>query len=91
MKEKQLSGEESLQLISNMISQAKNQYYESGLGAMLWGFTNFICFVLAYCMESFSWFTFPFNPFYLMIITFALQYYLYRKEKKYRQTVTFKD
>ncbi len=91
MEEKNLSGEESLQLISNMISQAKNQYYESGLGALLWGFTNFICFVLVYCMESFSWFTFPFNPFYLMVITFGLQFFFDRREKKYRRTVTFKD
>ncbi|MEP7253011.1 MAG: hypothetical protein ABI683_11550 [Ginsengibacter sp.] len=91
MEEKTLSEKESLQLITGMISQAKNYYYESGLGALLWGFTNLICFVLMYSMETFSWFKFPFNPFYLMIITFLLQFYFDRKERKYKQTVTFKN
>lgn len=91
MEEKLLSEQESLQLITKMINQAKNNYYESGLGALLWGFTNFICFVLVYCMESFSWFKFPFNPFYLMGVTFILQFYFDRKEKKYRKVVTLKD
>jgi hypothetical protein len=49
MEEKQLSGEESIQLITRMISQAKNYYYESGLSALLWGFTNLICFTLVLC------------------------------------------
>lgn len=91
MEEKTLSEKESLQLITGMISQAKNYYYESGLGALLWGFTNLICFVVMYFMEAFSWFKFPFNPFYLMIITFLLQFYFDRKERKYKQTVTFKN
>lgn len=37
MEEKVLSEKESLALISGMISKAKNHYYESGLGALLWG------------------------------------------------------
>lgn len=38
MEEKSLSEKESLQLIAGMISQARNYYYESGLGELLWGF-----------------------------------------------------
>lgn len=91
MEEKILSEEESLRLITKMISQAKNNYYESGLGALLWGFTNFICFTLVYLVETTNWFRMPFNPFYLMFITFILQFYFDRKEKKYKQTFTFKE
>jgi hypothetical protein len=91
MDEKNLSGEESMQLITKMIGQAKNQYYESGLGALLWGFTNFICFTLAYMQATLAWFKLPFNPFYLMFITFILQFYFDRKERKYKRTVTYKD
>ncbi len=91
MEEKPLSEKESLQLITKMISQAKNNYYESGLGALLWGFTNLICFVLVYLREDTNWFKMPFNPFYLMFITFILQFYFDRREKKYKQTVTFKN
>ena len=91
MEEKSLSERESLQLITKMISQAKNHYYESGLGALLWGFTNLICFTLAYLDATAKWFNMPFNPFYLMVITFILQFYFDRKEKKYKQAVTYKD
>ena len=90
MEEKSLSGQESLQLITQMIGKAKNDYYESGLGALLWGFTNLICFTLAYC-DAVKWFEMPFDPFYLMGITFILQVYFDRKEKKYQTAITYKD
>ncbi len=90
MEEKSLSEQESLQLITKMIGEARNHYYESGLGALLWGFTNLICFVLAYG-DAVGWINMPFNPFYLMLITFVLQFYFDRREKKYKRTVTFKD
>ena len=91
MKDQQLSSEESLQLITQMINQARNNYYESGLGALLWGFTNLICFTLAYLMETVKGFNFPFNPFCLMFITFILQFYFDRKEKKYKKVTTITD
>src|SRR5258708_33327558 len=72
MEEKQLSGEESLQLITKMISQEKNYYYGSGMGCLLWGFPNLICFTLAYLGDTVKGFHLPFNPFYLMGITFIL-------------------
>ena len=90
MEEKTLSEQESLQLITKMITQAKNNYYESGLGSLLWGFTNLTCFLLVYLEETTNWFQLPFNPFYLMFITFILQVYFDRREKKYKQVTTFK-
>ncbi len=91
MEEKLLSEKESLALISNMISKAKNHYYESGMGILLWGFTNLICFTLAYLDATIKWFKMPFDPFYLMGITFIVQFYFDRKEKKFKKTVTYKD
>ncbi|MEO6836754.1 MAG: hypothetical protein ABI185_00095 [Ginsengibacter sp.] len=91
MVEKHLSEQESLALISSMINKAKNHYYESGLGALLWGFTNMICFTLAYLEASVKWFHLPFNPFYLMVITFILQFYFDQKEKRFQKAVTYKD
>jgi hypothetical protein len=91
MEEKQLSGEESLQLITSMISQAKNYYYESGLSALLWGFTNVICFTLAYLDETVTGFHLPIKPFYLKGITFNLQYYYDRKEAKIKRTQSYLD
>ncbi len=91
MEEKSMSEKESLALISDMISKAKNHYYESGLGALLWGFTNVICFTLAYMDATLAGFKMPFDPFYLMGITFIVQFYFDRKEKKLKKTVTYKD
>ena len=91
MEEKSLTEKESLALISTMINQAKGHYYESGSSALLWGFSNVICFVLAYLAETVNGFYFPFNPFYLMIFAGLLQIYFYRKERKNKRTITFKD
>ncbi len=82
--DKIMSEQESLRLITSMISKAKNQYYESGLGALLWGFTNLICFTLAYLVDTIKGFNLPFNPFYLMGITFILQFYFDRKEARFK-------
>src|SRR5688572_26164204 len=90
MKDQDFSQQESLQLIAKMINQAKNYYYESGLGALLWGFTNLICFTLAY-LDAKKWIDMPFNPFFLMAITFVLQFYFDRKEKKFKTATTYMD
>ncbi|MEO8854076.1 MAG: hypothetical protein ABI359_09870 [Ginsengibacter sp.] len=91
MEEKELSEKESLALISSMISKAKNHYYESGFGPLLWGFTNVICFTLAYMDATLSWFKMPFDPFYLMALTFMLQFYFGREEKKFKNAVTYEE
>lgn len=91
MEDQSLTEKESLQLIAGMISRAKNHYYESGLGALLWGFTNLVCFVLSWMDVSIEGFHMPFNPFYLMIITFILQFYFDRREKRFQKAITYKD
>ncbi len=89
MEEKNLTHEESIQIINSMILTARNHYYENGLSAILWGVTNVVCFVLAYLMSAVKGFSFPFNPFFLMGITFVLQLYFDRKERKYRTAKTY--
>jgi hypothetical protein len=91
MEEANLSKEESLKLVTAMISQAKNAYYENGLGFLLWGFTNLLCFGLSYIAVTYTRFVLPFNPFYLMIITFALHVYFAKRERKYQKVKTFTD
>ena len=88
MEEKQLTEKESLLLISKMISTAKKSYYESGTGAMLWGFTNCICFSVAYLQEKIKGFYFPFNPFLLMIFAFIIQFYFEKKERKFKEVTS---
>lgn len=91
MEDQKFSEQESLQLIAKMISQAKNYYYESGLGCLLWGFTNLICFTLMYLGDTVKGFHLPFNPFYLMVITFIVQLYYDRKEAKFKTAKSYLD
>ena len=90
MEEKVLTEKGSLALITGMISRAKNHYHESGSSALLWGFANVICFVLAYLQEE-NWINLPFNPFLLMIIAVILQIFFSWKERASKRTVTYKD
>ena len=90
MEEKVLTEKESLALITGMISKAKNHYHESGSSALLWGFANVICFVLAYLQEE-NWISLPFNPFWFMLLAVILQVFFSWKERASKATVTFKD
>ena len=43
MEEKQISEQESLQLITEMIGKVKNDFHESGISALLWGSVIIVC------------------------------------------------
>lgn len=88
--EKSLTEQESLQLISRMIYEAKNYYYESGLGGLLYGFSVAVCSVLAYLRDTHV-IAFPFHPFYLLIPVFFAQGWLQWKEEKKKKAKTFTD
>jgi hypothetical protein len=46
--EKQLSSEESLALIAQMIGRAKSDYFETGISALLWGTITTFCALLTF-------------------------------------------
>lgn len=87
--EKQLSERESLELINRMIHEGKNYFRESGISALIGGFSVVVCSLLAYFMTK--GLSFPFNPFYLLIIAFLLQVYFSLKEEKKKEAKTFTD
>jgi hypothetical protein len=88
--EKQLSGEESLRLINRMIHEAKGYFHESGIGALVYGFTTVLCCVLTYLRETGNVY-FPFHPFYIMEPVLFLQGIIQFKEEKKKQAKTFTD
>jgi hypothetical protein len=90
MEEKDLTGEESLKLINRMIYEAKGYFYESGLSAIIYGFSVLICTVLAYLFEK-KMFAFPFHPFLLMMPVFFIQGWVQYKEEKKKKVKTFTD
>lgn len=83
--EKQLTSQESLELITRMINKAKQDYIETGVSALLWGAVITICTLTTY-----------FNFFYLhsdwleaiwslTLIALVPQVIISRKERKLRK------
>ncbi len=60
MEEKQLSGQESLALINQMISKAKNEITDNGFGWILWGVMIFLASISTYLVLEFN---LNFSPF----------------------------
>src|SRR5258706_4861279 len=90
MEEKELSSEESLRLINRMIYEAKSYVYESGISALMYGFSIFICSLLTYIKEK-ELVNFPVAPFYLMIPVFFIQGWIQFREEKKKKAKTFTD
>jgi hypothetical protein len=90
MQEKQLSERESLELINRMIHEAKGYFYESGIAALVYGFTILVCSILTYLMEK-KFITFPFHPFYILVPVFFVQAWIQYKEERKKKAKTFTD
>lgn len=90
MEEKELSNEESLRLINRMIYQAKGYFYESGISALVYGFSILICALLTYT-DAKEIISFPFAPFYLLVPVFFFQAFIQLKENKKKRAKTFTD
>ncbi|NQZ77034.1 MAG: hypothetical protein HRT61_13165 [Ekhidna sp.] len=68
MNEKQLSKEESLELITNMIGQAKRNVAKGGsFYFLLWGWVVALANLGHYLIEKFSWYEHPYIVWILMI------------------------
>jgi len=53
--EKELTGEESLELISRMINKARQDYYDTGLSALLWGSIISFCSLVTFVNHWLHW------------------------------------
>lgn len=53
--EKELTSEESLKLITRMIVKAKNDYFDSGLSALLWGAVTIFCALTTFVNYRLQW------------------------------------
>lgn len=54
MEEEQLSEEESLKIITQMINKVKADYAESGVSALLWGAVITVCSIVSFLGEYFN-------------------------------------
>lgn len=88
--EKQLTEQESIQLISRMIQEARNYFYESGVSGLIYGFSVLICSLLKYFTAE-KIISFPFDPYYLLVPVFVIQLWMQSKEESKKKVKTFTD
>jgi len=88
--EKKLTEQESLELIQSMISKAKNSYYETGVGPLLWGSLVSFCALVTFAQLQFH-FSLPFDIWLLTFIAVVPQVIISIKERKNRKAVKHED
>jgi hypothetical protein len=84
MQQQNMTGEESLRLISEMIHKARNSYHDSGLGPILWGTVITICSLVTWCQIHFD-FKLPFDIWLLTLVAVIPQIIIVQKEKRDRK------
>ena len=90
MNQEELSTENSLKLINRMIYEARGYFHESGLSALVYGLTIFVCSLLAYAMDK-GFIQFPITPFWLLVPVFFIQAFIQMQEEKKKKVKTFTD
>jgi len=85
-----LTEQESLNIISSMIQNAKTSYHDSGISAILWGLAVSIASLLVYIQITLN-LTFPIDPFWIVFIAIIPQIYISLKAKKENKVVRFED
>jgi uncharacterized protein with PQ loop repeat len=88
--EKKLSEQESLALITQMISRAKEAYYSTGLDAIMWGCVIAICSLVRLSEIHFGY-KLPFDIYLLTVVAVIPQIFIVIKEKKERKAKTYDD
>ena len=84
MEEKQLSEKESLFIIQQMISRAKNEFVDTGIGPILWGAVITFCSIVQALKIKFD-FDFPFDVWMLALFAIVPQIFISIKESKQRK------
>jgi hypothetical protein len=84
MEQQNMTGEESLRLIGEMIQKAKNSYHDSGLGPILWGTVITFCSLVTWAQIHFG-FSLPFDIWLLTLLAVIPQIIIVHKEKKIRK------
>jgi uncharacterized protein with PQ loop repeat len=90
MEDKNLSGKESLELITQMINKAKNSYHSTGIGAMMWGAVIAVCSLVRLSEIHFGY-KLPFDIYLLTLVAIIPQIIISIREKKERKVKTYDD
>jgi hypothetical protein len=88
--EKDLSEKESLELITNMINKVKDSYYDTGIGAIMWGSVIAICSLVRVSELHFNY-RLPIDIYYLTLVAIIPQIFISIREKKERKFRSHED
>ena len=82
--EKELTSQESLELISRMISKARRDYYDTGLSSLIWGSTITFCSLVSFLNYYLPWSPFDY-VWFLVFVAVIVQGFTIAREKKNRR------
>ena len=88
--EKQLTEQESLQLIQQMINKAKGSYHDTGIGPILWGSVITFCSLATFAEVQFN-FELPFDVWLLTLIAIIPQIFISIREGRMRKVLKYED
>jgi hypothetical protein len=83
-KDQSLTSEQSLELITSMISRAKNDYYNTGISALLWGSVVIFCSLATYVNQRLQWTVLNY-VWFMMIVAVIPQVIISVREGKRRR------
>ncbi len=83
--EKEFHPEESLQLISQMISKAKDEYIETGVSALMWGSIITFCSLVSLFNALYLQWNWLYTVWMLTFLAVIPQIIIARREKKLRK------
>lgn len=89
--EKQMTGAESLSIISGMINHAKNRFSETGHLYLLWGFVIFTCCITQFIMLYFFKNQDAYYVWYSTWLVVIYQFYYLFKKRKSEMVKTYTD
>lgn len=88
--ENQLSEQESLRLITDMIQKAKKSYHETGISSLLWGSAVFIASFTSFAQQEFE-FRLPFDIWLIVLFAIIPQVVITIRESKFRKFKSHTD
>jgi hypothetical protein len=87
MEEKEISHQESMQIITEMIGKAKQGFHESGISAVLWGSVIGLCGLVNFA-ETYWHFYIGFNIWLLTLVAIIPQVVISIRESRQRKVLT---
>jgi hypothetical protein len=85
-----LSPEQSLKVISEMINKARNAFYDSGISSIMWGAIIAFCSLEKLAEIQFNY-RLPFDIYWLTIVAILPQVIISVREKRQRKVTSYDD